>query len=153
MFDFNRIYHTGIAVDDLAAAMESYGRDFNLEWAPVQTFDPLPFWSPELGMHEIKVMATYSRQGPQHFELVQGPKGTFYDTSLKPDSRHFGVWVDDIQAEIARLTENGWRVVAAGAAPEDGYGTIAYLEPPHDGLLVELVSIELKPFIDSWING
>jgi hypothetical protein len=152
MFDLQRIYHTGMAVADIAAAQASIGQALHLEWAPVRSFDPLPFWTPEDGPHEVIVHATYSRQGPHHLELVQGT-GAFYDPDRAPDSRHIGVWVDDLPAEAGRLLSLGWQTVAAGAAPDDGFGLIAYLRPPIPGLLVELVSVDLKPVIDEWIAG
>ena len=150
MFELQRIYHTGMAVADIAAAQASIGRALNLEWAPVRSFEPLPFWTPEEGTHEVFVHATYSRQGPHHLELVQGT-GAFYDPDRAPESRHIGVWVDDLPAEAERLLRLGWQTVAAGAAPDDGFGLIAYLRPPIPGLLVELVSVGLKPVIDEWI--
>lgn len=153
MIDFQRIYHTGMAVSDIHASAAQLGQDLNLEWAPLRVFDPLPFWTPEKGSHSIKVTATYSRQGPQHLELVQGPVGSFYDPALLPDCRHIGVWVDDLPGEIAVLVARGWKVLAAGAAPEQGYGTLAYIAPPMPGLLVELVSTQLLDAITEWINA
>ena len=99
------------------------------------------------------VSATYSRTGPHHLELVQGPVGSFFDPALLPDARHIGVWVDDVAPEAERLCKAGWRVVGAGAAPDEGYGTICYLSPPTGGLLIELISIELEPMIAEWIAG
>jgi len=152
MFDLQRVHHTGMAVADITAAQVSIGAALNLEWAPVRDFDPLPFWTPEKGTHEVFVRATYSRVGPHHLELVQGT-GPFYDPDKMPDSRHIGVMVDDLAAEAERLQRLGWSVVAAGAAPDDGYGLITYLRPPLPGLMVELISIALKPILDEWIAG
>ncbi len=151
MFDLQKIYHTGLSVPDIEAAKKLYGESMGLEWAPVRTFDPLPFWTPERGNHELVVSATYSRVGPHHFELVQGPVGSYYDPQLSPDKRHIGVWVDDLPAEAARLIGLGWRVIGAAAAPEEGYGILAYLEPPMGGFVVELVATALKPAIDEWL--
>ncbi len=152
MFDLQRVYHTGMAVADIASAQASYGAALGLSWSPVRSFEPLPFWTPEDGAHEVFVQATYSRQGPHHLELVQGT-GAFYDPDRAPDSRHIGVWVDDLPAEAERLLGLGWKTVAAGTSPSDGFGLIAYLRPPVPGLLVELVSVDLKPVIDEWIAG
>jgi len=152
MFDFQRMYHTGIIVEDIEAAARKLSVDMNLQFAPVRAFDPLPFWTPQQGLQEIVVQATYSRQGPQHLELVQGPKGGFYDPALSPDSRHIGVWVDDLPAEADKLLAKGWRVLAANAAPCDGYGILAYLMPPIEGIVVELVSTELQPVFNEWLE-
>ena len=152
MIDFQRIYHTGMAVADIEAARAQIGQDLNLQWSVVRAFDPLPFWTPEAGMHEVVVQACYSRQGPQHLELVQGT-GAFYDPAHQQINRHVGVWVDDLPAEADRLTGRGWRVLAAGAAPDDGYGIIAYLMPPTGGLTVELVSTDLGPVFFEWLTA
>lgn len=151
MFDFQNIYHTGMPVTDIHAAVAQLSDDLNMEFAPIRTFDPLPFWTPEKGLHEVKVSATYSRGGPQLLELVQGPKGSFYDPELAPDCRHIGVWVPDLPAEVARLEDKGWTVVAAGDSPENGYGILAYLTAPMGGLVVELVTEDLKPVIAEWL--
>lgn len=151
MIDLQRFHHTGMAVTDIDAAMELFGPALGLTWAPVRHFDPLPFWTPEAGSHEVDVKATYSLGGPQHLELVQG-SSPFYDPQRAPDARHIGVWVDDLTAEATRLVGEGWTVIAAGASPEEGYGMIAYVTPPVPGLLVELISVDLKPVIDDWLG-
>jgi catechol 2,3-dioxygenase-like lactoylglutathione lyase family enzyme len=150
--DFQRLFHTGMVVADLAAAQRDVGAALGLTWAPVRRFDPLTWWTPEGGLEEIAVEATYSRGGPQHFELVQGPRGGFFDPDLMPDSRHIGIWVDDLASEVERLIGQGWRVVGAGGAPADGYGILAYLAPPYPGVLVELVSTIIEPIITAWVN-
>jgi Glyoxalase/Bleomycin resistance protein/Dioxygenase superfamily len=151
MIDYQRTYHMGVAVADIESAMQQYGDDLGLSWAPTRTFDPLPFWTPTEGNHDVLVHATYSRQSPVHFELVQG-NSPFYNPGKQPDSRHFGVWVADVTAETERLVAAGWQVAGAGAAPADGYGFIAYLIPPGGGVMVELVSELLQGDIMAWIN-
>ena len=151
MIDLNRIHHTGMIVDDIDAAQATLGTSLGLQWAPVRTFDPLPFWTPEQGAHELHVKATYSIGAPHHLELVQGD-GPFYDPRRTSDSRHIGVFTDDLTGEVERLQGAGWTVVAAGAPPQDGYGIICYIAPPLPGLLVELISTGLKPILDDWLG-
>lgn len=151
MIDLQRFHHSGMAVADIDVTMDLLGPVLGLSWAPVRDFDPLPFWTPEQGAHEVRVRATYSLGGPHHLELVQGT-GPFYDPDRTPDARHIGIWVDDLAAEANRLVGAGWTVVAAGASPDQGYGLIAYVSPPVPGLLVELISTDLKPVIDDWLG-
>ena len=131
-------FHIGMAVEDIDQCCKQIGEDLNLYWLPIKSFDPLPFWTPEEGLREISVKANYSRQGPQRIEIVQGTS-IFYDPNRLPDSRHVGIWVDDLIEEATRLIDKGWIVLAAGDEPSAGYGTIAYLSPPFPGLMVELV--------------
>ena len=65
-------FHVGMAVEDIDQCCKQIGEDLNLDWLPIKSFDPLPFWTPEEGLREISVKATYSRQGPQRIEIVQG---------------------------------------------------------------------------------
>ena len=144
-------FHIGMAVEDIDQCCEQIGEDLNLDWLPIKSFDPLPFWTPEEGLREISVKATYSRQGPQRIEIVQ-VTSIFYDPNRLPDSRHVGIWVDDLIDEATRLIDNGWIVLAAGDEPSAGYGTIAYLSPPFPGLMVELVSKQLEPMMNEWFS-
>ena len=144
-------FHIGMAVEDVDQCCKQIGEDLNLDWLPIKSFDPLPFWTPEEGLREISVKATYSRQGPQRIEIVQGTS-IFYDPNRLPDSRHVGIWVDDLIEEATRLIDKGWIVLAAGDEPSAGYGTIAYLSPPFPGLMVELVSKQLEPMMNEWFS-
>lgn len=152
MIDLQRFHHYGMAVADIDAAQALFATALNLRFAPVRTFNPFPFWTPQEGSHVVNVAATYSIEGPVRLELVQGT-GPFYDPQRAPDARHVGVWVDDVAAEAGALTAAGWATVASGAAPEDGWGVIAYMTPPIPGLLIELISTTLKPSIDEWTAG
>ena len=144
-------FHIGMAAEDIDQCCKQIGEDLNLDWLPIKSFDPLPFWTPEEGLREISVKATYSRQGPQRIEIVQGTS-IFYDPNRLPDSRHVGIWVDDLIEEATRLIDKGWIVLAAGDEPSAGYGTIAYLSPPFPGLMVELVSKQLEPMMNEWFS-
>lgn len=152
MVDLTNIHHNGIAVADVDKAVADYGRDLGLKFAPVRDFDPLPFWTPEAGAHTLRVRATYSVGQAPHLELVQG-QGPFYDPANATHARHVGVWTQDLKGDADRLIEAGWSVKAANAAPDQGYGVIAYLLSPDGALLIELVSTDLKPVIDDWLSG
>jgi predicted enzyme related to lactoylglutathione lyase len=152
MMDYQRIFHTGLLVRDLGAAMDHYGRTLNLTWARPFTFEALPLWTPKTGLQHLRLEVTYSIEGPQHLEIQVGPKGSHYDPGLH-SGFHVGCWVDDVRAEVTAMQREGWQVVAAGATPEDGWGTFVYLEPPGGGLTVEIVSIELQPMLQRWWAG
>lgn len=152
MIDFQRMFHTGLLVPDLAWGMEHYGRTLGLKWAKPFTFEELPLWTPADGLHHLRLEVTYSTQGPQHLEIQVGPEGTYYDPRRR-SGYHVGVWVDDVAAEVAGLQAQGWQVEAAGATPEEGWGTFVYLQPPGGGLTVELCSVVLQPMFDKWWGG
>lgn len=152
MFDFQRMFHTGRLVPDLAEAMALYGRSLNLQWAEPFTFDALPLWTPGEGLHHLRLEVTYSCAGPLHLEIQKGPAGSFYDPALS-SGEHTGFWVDSVPQAVARLEAQGWGVVAAGAAPQDGLGLFAYLRHPAGGMLVEVVSPDLQPVFAAWWAG
>lgn len=152
MIDYARVHHHGIVVAEMAAAREAYGAALGLEWAPTRRFDPLPFWPPRDGTHALVVEATYSTDPVHRIELVQG-SGAFYAPDRRPDARHVGLFVDDLPAECRRLIGLGWIVQGANAAPEAGYGVLAYLTPPDETLMVELVCSTLADDLAAWIGG
>ncbi len=152
MLNMSDCFHNGFAVHDIHAARESLGQSLGVAWSPVRTFDPLPFWTPEAGDHEIVVHACYSREGPVHLELCQG-SSPFYDPAATPDSRHVGFWTEDLAGRAAALQAQNWQVLAAGASPEAGYGLICYLTPAAGGLVIELVSTDLRPVIAEWLTA
>ena len=109
-----------------------------------------PLWTPEGGLQEIHLKYTYSAEGPQHIELLEGPAGTFWDGTVSPGAHHVGVWADDVQAETDRLVSLGWTLVGAQQDPGAGAGVgmFTYLRPP-SGLIVELVDSAVLPFFNS----
>jgi hypothetical protein len=152
MLKMSDCFHNGIAVADIYQARESLGESLGVDWSPVRSFDPLPFWTPEAGDHEIVVHACYSREGPVHLELCQG-NSPFYDPAQLPDSRHIGFWTQNLADAATTLQSLGWRALAAGASPDDGYGLICYLMPPNGGLIIELVDTALQPVIAEWVTA
>ena len=153
MIDMTRVFHMGYIVDNLESAMARIGPSLDLDWASVKEFDPIVHWIPGKGRQEIAMKAVYSKSGPLHVELCEGPRGSFYDTSTVPDGRHFGVWVDDLVGETDKLLEKGWKILAANGTPEEGYGVLTYMAAPDGSMIVELVASELKPMIDEWIRS
>ena len=151
MVDYSRLFHTGVRVPDLDAAMHELGASLGLTWAQPQ-HRTQGLWTPERGAHTVDLRFTYSCEGPVHIELLQGEPGTFWDGTQQPGAHHLGVWSDDIAAETQAMVDGGWRLVGAGSPPDDGYGIYTYVAPP-SGLIVELVSAVAMPMFDRWWAG
>lgn len=149
-----KVFHHGLIVPDVRAAMDGLSRDLGLDWADLRPFDPLRVWLPGEGegWAEAQLTVTYSRQGPVHFELIEMVPGCAYEPLLAVSRAHLGVWVDDVGAEVEALLAQGWRLILAGASPEHRYGQMAYLVRDN-GPVVELVGEPLRPMIESWIGG
>ena len=101
---------------------------------------------------QIPLRFTYSCEGPQHVELLQGAPGSLWDGDDRPGVHHMGVWVNDVAAETERLIEAGWTLEMAGRAPDEGYGPMTYVRSP-GGFLLEPVSVAVRPRFERWWAG
>ncbi len=152
MFDFQEIYHIGIRVPDLSEAMEEMGTSLGVTWAePVETSGQ-SIWTPEMGQMSLPLKFVYSCEGPQHLELLEGPKDSIWDGRKDSGVHHVGVWVGDVAQETERFIRQGWTLLAAGVSPDKGYGGYTYVAPP-SGTIVELVSMAIKPRFERWWAG
>ena len=151
MIDYQRLFHVGVRVPSLDAAMEEIGASMGITWAERRENPAQTLWTPSGGLQEIHLKYTYSAEGPQHIELLEGPPGTFWDGSETPGAHHVGVWADDVQGETDRLVSLGWTLVGAQHDPGAGAGVgmFTYLQPP-SGLIVELVDSAVLPHFEIW---
>ena len=151
IIDHQRAYHQGVRVRDIDAAMAELGPSLGVEWCDVQEREQ-GVWLPGVGATSLPLKFTYSRGGPQHIELLEGPVGTIWDGSVNPGLHHIGLWSDDVAADTTAMLAAGWSLQLAQVAPDDGYGAYTYVQPP-SGLLVELVWSALRPRFERWWAG
>jgi len=152
MFDYQHIFHVGVRVPDLDTAAAEMGASLGLQWARVQHVAERSVWTPQRGLEHVALTFVYSRQGPQHVELLQGAPGSIWDCGDSPGLHHVGVWSDDIPGDVEQFVSSGWKVAAAAVAPDDGFGSFAYVAPP-SGTIVELVTAAARPRFDEWFAG
>ena len=149
--DYSRTYHQGVRVPDLDAAMDELGAVLGITWCQPQQREQA-VWLPDGGATTIPLRFTYSAEGPQHVELLEGAPGSIWDGRDQPGLHHVGVWSDDVGGETQSLLDAGWTLRLAQRAPEDGFGVFTYVQPP-SGLLVELVWSGVRPMFDRWFAG
>lgn len=149
--DFTRAYHIGVRVPDIQIAMSEMGADLGITWCSLQEREQ-DVWTPSTGAIKVPLRFTYSAEGPQHLELLEGASGSIWDGRINPGIHHTGVWVDDVAGETRALLAKGWTLAAAGRAPEDGFGAFTYVVPP-SGLIVELVWSAIEPMFQRWFAG
>ena len=138
-------YHVGIVVDDVAQAMQRYGRLFGVEWAdrmggeiPVQLRGRT---------RTVKFDAVYSRSGPVRIELTLREPGTLWDTGATV--HHVGFWSDDVVGQSEQLAAAGCPVEALlFPIPGSDVPSVAYCRGP-EGLFVELVSSDMRAGMES----
>ena len=149
--DYARCFHQGVRVPDLDKAMDELGVALSLDWCHPQEREQA-VWSPSTGATTVHLRFTYSANGPQRVELLQGEPGSVWDGTEDPGLHHVGLWSDNVAAETASLVDAGWTLRLAQREPADGYGVFTYVQPP-SGLLVELVSTSVQPMFERWFAG
>lgn len=151
MIDYQDLFHVGIRVPDLEAAMDELGTSMGVTWAEPRENPAQSLWSPADGVQEIHLKFTYSAEGPQHIELLEGPPDTFWDGRGCTGAHHVGLWTDDVGGETDALVAKGWTLLGAQQDPAQGmgYGVFTYLQPP-TGLIVELVDRAVSDFFTQW---
>ena len=139
------LYHTGIVVEDLDAAIAEFTELFGLTWGPRLEFD-LPVLFAD-GVREIPFRAIYNSQGPHHLELVQAVEGTLWTVPGAGHAHHMGYWATDVGAASRYLESKGLpRVAAIGAQSEQDTGRAVYHQG-RAGAYIELVDPEGAEYI------
>lgn len=146
-----QLFHVGLRVTDLRSAMDELGAAWGVEWCSVRDW-PMDIWFPGVGYTSMEIALSFSTTGPVRLELIQGSPGTPLDPADGTGVHHMGYWVEDPAAETERLLAQGWELVMAAAAPEDGYGRFTYVRSPA-GLLVEPVAVANRERFEQWWAG
>lgn len=147
------LYHTGVIVDDLDRAMESWGDALGLLWAPPLE-STVPLRCPD-GIVGREVRFTYSLQGPHHIELLeQVDPSPYLNVTGGRHVHHLGYYTDDLRAAAADLEAKGFRMELSGIEDDGGIGraTFHYSEQS-PGFWIELVSHEIAEEIGGWIRA
>lgn len=138
--DHGDLWHTGIVVDDLQAAMDELGEQLGVTWheggAAVRM-------STDEGVRTVTTRYALSKEGPHHVELGQSIEGTLWSAPSPGHAHHLGYWVDDVVAASAALDELGSPRAATIAISDDAPPMCAYHRTT-SGLYVEVVSRGLR---------
>ena len=129
------IHHLGVAVEDLDAAIATYGRLFG---ATLEHREALP----DQGVEAASLRVGGSRIELLHALGPETPVGKFL-AGRGPGMHHVAFQVADIAAELARLAADGARLI--DEVPRRGlFGLqVAFVHPESTGgVLAELVSDE-----------
>ena len=145
------LFHVGIRVPDLEAAMAELAAGLGLSWAEVVERDQ-GIWTPTQGSGVVPLRFTYSCAGPQHVELLQGAAGSIWDGAERTGIHHHGIWVDDVAVETERRLAAGWTLELAQKSPAEGYGSMTYVRSP-SGFLLEPVTAGARPRFERWWAG
>ena len=143
------LYHSGLIVPDLPAAMAQYTATFGFSWATVHESTPEVMVDGERRQAQIAV--TYSIQGPPYLELVQERHGSIWGADGLALT-HVGFWAEDLSAGRRALEESGL-VARVRDADRDGRPARFSYHPFAGGLWIELVHTSFKEQLADWIAG
>mgnify|MGYP002737918054 FL=1 len=129
---FTRIDHIGVAVEDLDAAIKLYERNFEMELVHRETVE------------SQGVEAVLLDVGDGHVELLSAlgpdtPVGKFV-AKKGPGLHHVAYAVEDIDATLASLKEQGIKLIDQEARTGIRQSRVAFLHPAATGsVLTEIV--------------
>jgi hypothetical protein len=139
------LFHTGVVVEDLEAALAELTALFGYEWCDEIRVEQ-PVWLPT-GDTTVEFHFRYSRSTPR-LEVIQQQPGTLWMPAGGPTGsgiHHLGYWSDDVAADGAALERAGYEHEASGEDP-DRRPVWAYYRSP-TGPRIELVSRALEPLM------
>jgi methylmalonyl-CoA/ethylmalonyl-CoA epimerase len=127
----NKIEHIGIAVKDIEISNDLFGKLFGKPHYKTETVE------------SEGVMTSFFEVGPNKIELLQAtneesPIAKFIDKKGE-GIHHIAFAVEDIEAEIKRLTNDGFRMIHEQPKKGADNKLIAFLHPKAtNGVLIEL---------------
>jgi hypothetical protein len=145
------LFHLGVVVPDLDAAAQELGVLLNLTWTDVVE-TPVRQQRPH-GLEEYVMRVVYSTGVAPHLEVIEAiPDSLFALDPARNRLHHFGIWIDDLEAESARLHALGMPRISTLLRDDGGPPLIAFHARP-DGERLELCDASLRPGFSAWISG
>jgi hypothetical protein len=141
------MYHIGLTVPDVRAAMEQYSAALGFTWARIRESAPEVIADGERRRAEIAV--TYSMEGPPHLELIQERSGSLWGAEGFALT-HVGFWAEDLTAARRALDESGLVARVHDAGPAGRPARFSY-HGFGGGLWIELVHTSFKQDLAGWI--
>jgi hypothetical protein len=143
----DNVYHVGHLVPDLLAAMEVFGRDLHIDWAPPFEM-PSGFNFPDGTSDSQTVRIAFSKQGPLFLELIEVTPvpGSIFSEPAAGGMHHYGYYAADWRGEVERLVADGWELERRGQG-------VAYVRDPRTGVRLEVVSFKGRDFMLQILSG
>ena len=141
------LYHVGLTVTDVRAAMAQYTAAFGFSWAPLSEGAHDVIADGERRQAEIAV--TYSVQGPPYLELIEERRGSIWGADGFGLS-HVGFWAEDLGAARRALEDSGLAARVHDAGPDGRPARYTY-HPFAGGLWIELVHTSFRAQLADWI--
>lgn len=143
------LYHTGIVVPDLDAAMARFTALAGYQWIKTMTYT-LPFRTVG-GTRDLTSTIVYSVQAP-YLELVQEVPGTPWVAAPGNAVHHLGYFTDNLAETARQLEDNGFAFEMTGAVPGAELAMFAYYVDPF-GTRIEIVDRALFPDFPAFVQS
>lgn len=135
------LYHTGIVVPDVEAAMARMSEVAGYGWTKPLSAE-LPIRMAD-GERVLTLRYAYSLDAP-HIELVQEVPGTPWTATVHAATHHLGYFCDDVPATSKRLEAAGFALEACAVLNGNAPAVFAYHLAP-TGERIEIVERALMP--------
>jgi catechol 2,3-dioxygenase-like lactoylglutathione lyase family enzyme len=144
-----QLYHVGIVVPDVEAAMAHFTDLLGITWGPVVETEAFPVREGDGTDRIVPNKLCYSTE-PPHLELVQEVPGTVWECNEHSNLHHIGVWTDALPADSATYTELRCPLQLCGRDDDGALVQFAYHRDPL-GVRIELVDIAVKPTMEEFM--
>ena len=144
-----QLYHVGIVVPDVEAAMAHFTDLLGITWGPVVETEAFPVREGDGTDRIVPNTLCYSTE-PPYLELVQEVPGTVWECNEHSNLHHIGVWVDALPADSATYTELRCPLQLCGRDDDGALVQFAYHRDPL-GVRIELVDIAMKPMMEEFM--
>jgi hypothetical protein len=136
------LYHTGIVVPDLDAAMARYTALAGYQWIKPLSYT-LPFRTASAGTREFTSTIVYSMNSP-HIELIQEVPESPWVAAPGNSVHHLGYFTDNLTDSARSLQDNGFTFEATAAVAGSELALFAYYVDSF-GTRIEIVDRALFP--------
>jgi Glyoxalase/Bleomycin resistance protein/Dioxygenase superfamily len=144
-----QLYHIGILVDDVDAAVDQYGALYGTRFPPPIDLTAARVTQRNGSDAPFTCRLTYST-GPMHVELLQASGDGLWSPQNVGGIHHVGMWsADPVADSNALLTAGAIWEASMYLAPE----LIGVVFVRHRGILIEFVTDQLRTALLDWIEG
>jgi hypothetical protein len=143
------LYHTGIVVPDLAAAMARLSALAGYRW-----INPLSYtlrFRTASGTRELTSTVVYSVQAP-HIELLQEVPGSPWTAAPGNAAHHLGYFTDNLAATAKALEDNGFAFEMTADVSGSDLALFAYYIDAF-GTRIEIVDRALFPDFPAFLRS
>ncbi|SMH30766.1 VOC family protein [Azospirillum agricola] len=142
---FGQIRQAGYVVHDIEAAMDYWSRTLGIGPWFYNERVPIRNYTYRGESHEVHNSVALANSGPLQMELIQtrNDAPSMYRDFLKAGNtglQHVAYWTQDYDADLARLTGQGFKPVMSGEVGEKG--RFVYFDTEyHPGTVIELSEV------------